>query len=115
MSKLTPLDNEYYAKPRSEADKRSLAENGWRDLTKEEVEEFMNYRMSSPDGKRDYVKLCLKLELGEMTLRYYKDFGVCVYLKEFDERIPMGEGPESDSGAVTFKDLQDPTNKKKIY
>ena len=90
MSELTPLDNEYYARPRSEVDKKTLAKEGWRDLTKEETEEFMNYRLSSPDGKRDYSKLCVKLESGEMTLRYYKDFGVCVYLKEFDERIPMG-------------------------
>jgi hypothetical protein len=102
---LTPFDMEYYALPRSEADRKTLAEEGWRELTKKEAEEFMNCRKGSPSGVRDYSQLCSVLEKGEVALRFYKVDGVCVYIKELGACMPLGEG-EGDNAGLTLEDLR---------
>ena len=96
--KLTPFDMEYYATPISEADKKTLAEEGWRELTKQEVDDFMRCRKVSPSGVRENSQLYSSLQNGEMSLRFYKKDGVCVYVKKAGMCLPLGEG-------LTLEDL----------
>jgi hypothetical protein len=96
MNELTPFDMEYYARPRSKEDEKTLAEHGWRELTKQEVDEFMKCRKISPTGVSDYQLLCKELESSKATLRFYKGEGVCVYVKTEGEEVymPLDDGDE---------------------
>jgi len=96
---------DYYAKPRSKKDEETLAKEGWRELTPEEVEEFTKCRNVSPTGKRDYERICSLLKDGKASIRYYKEDGVCVYIKEAGNYLPLGDG-ESNGLDVVFDALK---------
>jgi hypothetical protein len=103
MSELTPFDEKYYARPRSENDRKTLAEQGWRELTKQETEEFV--KCSEQSGKRDLINLGPYLQSGQVSLRFYRGEGVCVYIKESNNYFHLDDAFEGNKG-LTLSDLR---------
>jgi hypothetical protein len=96
----TPFETEYYARPRSKKDEKTLSEEGWRDLTPAEAEEFSKCRNITPTGKVDYETICSLLKSGLASLRFYRKDGVCLYFKEADTYLGLGDtesSPELDA------------------